>query len=162
MEARELNEAQLAEHLEDLLAQVDLKLAATEVCIGAFRLDAVAHDRNGEIVIVELKVVASRETLGQLLTYPHVVKKRLESEGGQKFVVRSLLITTQLDQNVVEIVQSLKSVANLTLKVCIGSTEAGLRLVDPSEAGNQVWDQAIAGRRCDVRLLNGKPAFGPK
>lgn len=162
MDARELNEAQLAEHIEELLGQIGLSLDSTEVSIGAFRLDAVAHDKNGDIVIVELKVVASRETLGQLLTYPHVVRKRLEREGGEKFKVRSLLITTHLDKNVVDIVESLKPIADISLKVCCGSLEKGLRLVDPGFAGNQVWDQATVGRRCDIRVVDGRPVFGPR
>lgn len=160
MDARELNEAQLAEHVEELLAQIDLTLDATEVSIGAFRLDAVAHDRNGVIVIVEIKVVASRETLGQFLTYPHVVRKRLESDGVKSAVVHSLLITTHLDSNVVEIVEHLKPIADISLKVCCGTLEAGLRLVDPSSAGNQVWDQATARRRCDIHVVDGRPVFG--
>ena len=156
MDAGDLSEAQLTSHLDEFLGQLKLNIIARQVSIGKFRLDALACDANGSIVIVELKVVTTKDTLGQLLIYPHVLEKLLAQGGASGTKVRSVLITTNLDINVVEIAERLGPLADISLKVCIGSLETGLKLVDPHAGGNHVWDQSKEGNRHDIRVVDGK------
>ena len=108
------------------------------------------------MAIIELKVVASTNTLGQLLLYTRAVRNRLRREGwpGQ---VRGLLITTHLDSNVADVVSELQSIEDLTLKVCVGTEPGALRLVEPREAPpEQIWDHLTVGGRCGVCVVGGK------
>ena len=144
MNARELKEKELSRHLKTLLCQEGLELLGQEVQIGKFKLDAIAVDREGRIVVIELKVVCTKDALGQLLLYPRAVRQKLPSKE-----VRSLLITTHLDQGVVEIVDELPWRYGITLMVCVGSVQSGLRLVAPCHPDvkdNQVWDQSKSER----------------
>lgn len=154
--AKDLTESRLAEHLCELARQLDLSIIGREIPIGAYRLDALAVSPRGDVAIIELKVVASTNTLGQLLLYTRAVRNRLRREGwpGQ---VRGLLITTHLDSNVADVVSELQSIQDLTLKVCVGTEPGALRLVEPREAPpEQIWDQSTVGGRCGVRVVGGR------
>lgn len=146
MDARSINEAVLASHLPEFLSALGLAPVATEVKIGAFRLDAVAAERDGTLVIIEFKANASIGALGQLLLYPHALRKKLHAGGVQAPRIRSLIITTHFDSNVVEVVSGLGDQVDITVRVCIGSTKSGLKLVPPGDVGKeQVWDQSDRG-----------------
>lgn len=147
MNARELNEKELSPYLEKLLDQIGLELLEREVHIGKFKLDAVAIDRKSRcIVVVELKVVCTKDALGQLLLYPRAVRQKLKDSSK---TVRSLLITTHLDQGVVEIVEELQPTHNIQLWVCASGEGQDLRLVKPDHLdvkNKQVWDQSQLGQ----------------
>jgi hypothetical protein len=123
--------------------------AEREVRIGKFVLDLVARETDGSIVVIELKTDMHHRALGQLLLYPHAVRTKTPWGNGRR--VTSMLITTYLDRNVVEIVDELNTMrpdAPIELKVCVGSEESP-RLVDAGDeaAEAQVWDQALTERR---------------
>lgn len=155
MHARQLNEKMLAAHLETLLDTQSLRLVDREVRIGAYRLDAVAIDQRGHLVVVELKVNASMATLGQLLLYPHALRNQLAGTlrtrhesvcGIQLPPIRSMLITTHLDSNVAALAERRLGDTDISIFVCVGDTENQLMLVAPGEVGeNQVWDQSARG-----------------
>ena len=156
VDATKLTEAQLVDHLGDFAKDLEISLLGTEVRLGAFRFDAIGRDKSGCIVVIELKVNAWVGTLGQLLVYPHAVRSFMRDNGFPEQPVCSLLITTHLDQNVVEVTERLASAATVRLKVCVGDETRGLRLVDPTEAEAQVWNQAYATSKCDLRGSQGK------
>jgi RecB family endonuclease NucS len=79
--ANTLREAQLVQHLDQFARQLDLRELAREVKIGAYRVDAVAADPSGNLVVIEFKVNASMTALSQLLLYPHALHKALERQG---------------------------------------------------------------------------------
>lgn len=141
MNARELKEKELSPHLRALLLQLKLELLGEEVYIGKFKLDALAVDKDGCIVVIEMKVVCTKDALGQLLLYPRAVRQKLQDPSKK---VRSILITTHLDQGVVEIVKELQSTHDIQLRVCVGGEGQDLRLVKPDhlDAKEQVWDQS--------------------
>lgn len=146
MDARGINESMLASHLPEFLEALGLVPVATEVKIGAFRLDAVAAEPDGTLVVIEFKANAAIGTLGQLLLYPHALRKKLQNRGVRVPRVRSLLITTHLDSNVVEVLRDLEGQADITIRVCTDSTDGKLILVPPDDAGHQqVWDQSGRG-----------------
>jgi len=151
MLATELSEAELSKHLHDLLQKAEFTNIHTEVQIGHYRLDAVATDNDGSLVVVELKVVRTKDTLAQLLLYPHAVRKRIMGRSNTPPCVRALLITTHLDQNVVEIVDDLGLNPNITIRVCVGDTTHGLKLVAPCDpvARDQVLDQGLGASNLD-------------
>ena len=146
MNARELKEKELSPYLDKLLDQIGLELREREVHIGNFKLDALAIDRKKKcIVVVELKVVCTKDALGQLLLYAHAVRQKLNDPSKK---VRSLLITTHLDRGVVEIVKELQPPHDIQLWVCVGGEGQDLRLVLPDhlDAEDQVWYQSMPER----------------
>ncbi len=145
MEAKAINEAELASHLPTFLKDLGLRFIAREVKIGAYRLDAVAADPSGALVVVEFKTNASITTLSQLLLYPHALRKALVALGAQPPRIRSLLITTFLDSNVHELSRGLAELADIEILVCTGVAPDTLTLVTPESAGDQVWDQSTTG-----------------
>ena len=146
MDVKQINEKELSDHLEFFSRDRELRLLAREVKIGAYKLDAVAADPSGALVVVELKVNASIATLGQLLLYPHVLRKAICRCGVRPPRVRALLITTFLDSNVKEVVHKLADKVDIEFLVCTGATPDSLRLVDPENAGEeQCWDQSKRG-----------------
>ena len=145
MDAKAINEAELATHLPTFLEGLGLRFIAREVKIGAYRLDAVAADPNGALVVVEFKTNASITTLSQLLLYPHALRKALTALGAQPPHIRSLLITTFLDLNVLELSRNLAGQADIEIQVCTATAPNGLTLVAPESAGSQVWDQSTNG-----------------
>jgi hypothetical protein len=156
MDARSLKESQLASHLGEFADQLGLSIIRREVPLGRYRLDALAEDADGEVVVVELKTAATKDTIGQLLLYPRALRTVLLKQGYTRRV-RSLLIATHLDSNVVGVVDELRSIADVSLKVCVGTEADGLRLVDPADAPpEQVWDQSAEGKQCVLRVIDGK------
>jgi RecB family endonuclease NucS len=147
MDAKKINEKELYSHLESFLRDRKLRLLAREVRIGAYRLDAVATDPSGALVVIELKVNASTKTLGQLLLYPHALRKAIKDREVQPPHIRALLITTFLDSNVQEVVRELADQVDIEFLVCTSVAPDTLRLVDPENAGGQFWDQSESGSR---------------
>ena len=145
MDAKAIKEAQLASYLPSFLRELGLHFIAREVKIGAYRLDAVAADPNGALVVVEFKTNASITTLSQLLLYPHALRKALVALGAQPPRIRSLLITTFLDSNLHELSRHLVGQADIEILVCTGTAPDKLALVAPERAGDQVWDQSATG-----------------
>lgn len=141
MNASELKEAQLSEHIESLLKQIGLTLIQKEVAIGQLRLDAIAEDAEGALVVIELKTNRAIATLGQLLLYPHVLRKAIRSQGYPERRVKARLITTYLDSNVLELIDTFSLNGDIAVSVCIGSAPHSLKLVSPAEAPEQVKDQ---------------------
>jgi RecB family endonuclease NucS len=153
--AAELTEKELATELErTFLPALSLTLIGREVRIGKYRLDALARDRGGDLVVIELKVAATKDAIAQLLLYPHAVTKTLFRQCQTLPSIRSVLISTHLDRNVVELVESLKLKDKIGLFVCIGNSPNELRLVEPSEAGDRVWCQSDG--RTDLVVENGE------
>lgn len=142
-----MKEVELASNLAKFLKNLGLGYIAREVRIGAFRLDAIAADPDGGLVVVEFKTNASITTLGQLLLYPHALRKALVELGKRPPRIRSLLITTFLDSNVLELSRELKVHSDIEILVCVGSAPDELSLVTPEQAIGQVWDQSSAGGR---------------
>jgi hypothetical protein len=145
MDAKQINEKELSGHLESFLRDRELRLLAREVKIGAYRLDAIAANPSGALVVVELKVNASTKTLGQLLLYPHALRKAIKDSGFKPPHIRALLITTFLDLNVKEVARDLADQVEIEFLVCTGATPDTIRLVDPENAGEQCWDQSKRG-----------------
>lgn len=145
MDARSIRESALASHLEELLKQIDLIPIEREVRIGAFRFDAVARDRSGNLFVVELKVAARMDTLAQLLIYPHVLKKYLRHCGLPAPVSGAVLITTHFDLNVLEVLKSIGASSTTSVWICTGTVPGALRLVAPMEVPDQAWDQSRQG-----------------
>jgi hypothetical protein len=145
MNAKTINEAELARHLPTFLSDLGLSFIDREVKIGAYRLDAIAADPNGTLVVVEFKTNASITTLSQLLLYPHALRKALAALGIQPPRIRSLLITTFLDSNVHELSRDLASQSDIEILVCTGTSPDMLTLVAPENADGQVWDQIKVG-----------------
>jgi hypothetical protein len=143
--AIKLTESELDANLESLLPQLGLKLLGRELKLGAYRFDAVAHNGEGDLVVVELKVVASKDTLGQLLLYPHALRKLLTERGLHGTQVKALLIATHMDLNVVEIAAEIASSSLIGFRVCVDNNQGGLRLVSPYDAPQQAWDQSKQG-----------------
>ena len=160
-DARSLKESQLARHLPRFADQLDLSIIHREFIIGAYRLDALAVDKtSGAVVVIELKTAATKDAIGQLLLYPRAVRKVLLRQNCTRRV-RSLLITTHLDSNADDIVDELRSIADVALKVCVGTEPDGLRLVDPDDAPHdaphaQVWDQSTVRKWPVIRGGDGK------
>ncbi len=148
MDAKQINEKELSGHLESFLRDRELRRLEREVKIGVYRLDAVVADPSGALVVVELKVNASIETLGQLLLYPRAFRKAIEVCGVKPPHIRALLITTFLDSNVKDVAHDLADQIDIEFLVCTGATPDTLRLVDTENAGEeQCWDQSERGNR---------------
>jgi len=149
--AIDLNEHQLDELLTPAWFERHFRFrnVLREVPLGAYRFDRLASDADGRLVVVELKTDAHLRTLGQLLVYRHAVAKHARSRQ-----VRALLLTTYLDKNVVEVVDQLRSVIDIELKVCKDDPHDpdGLVPVDPRAAGPQVWYQDEVGKHRDLPL----------
>jgi RecB family endonuclease NucS len=149
MNAKKLNEKELSKYFfdEERFSQLGLKLLDKEVKIGAFKLDGVAIDTSTkELVVIELKVNASKNTLAQLLIYPYVLHKALCKLKFEPPPIRSLLVTTHVDLNVVELAQNLANQRIIKILVCTDSGEGMFSLVSPDKAPkNQAWDQSEEG-----------------
>jgi RecB family endonuclease NucS len=155
LNARDLSENQLTKKLDYLIKELNLVEVGRELRLGAFRFDAIAYDQAGTIVVVELKVMATKDTLAQLLLYPHAIRKFLKRSGIENQKVRSVLITTHIDLNVVEITERLSDIEDVSIKICIG-TDDNLQLVDPEHSPDQMWDQSLKRGICDFRLVDRK------
>lgn len=156
MNATEFSERQLAAHIEEFAKSLNLTLLGTELRFGAYIVDAIARDERGSLVVIELKVKATKDTLAQLLLYPHAIRKLVKNKEKMAVKVRSLLISTHVDSNVVDVARRVSGIEEIAIKICVGDLNSGLSLVDPDEADeNQVWDQSTNGRICDLRLLTG-------
>lgn len=142
--AYSLSEIEVAARLPGLLAQKRLTLIDTEVRIGAFRLDAVAFDPDGCLVIVELKTTRWIGTLAQLLLYPRALKKSLAAKGIQPPPIRCLLVTTFLDRGVLDLIADYELSDTVDVLVCSGSLPDDLKLTPPlhEDAADVVLDQA--------------------
>jgi hypothetical protein len=139
-----LSERELTRHLEVLLGARNLKLIAEQVRIGSFRLDAVAYDEtDGSLVVVEVKTNRWCGTLAQLLLYPRALKRALP-EGAEVQRIRALLVTTYLEEGLIDVLNDYGLSESIEIAVCTGSVKDGLRLVDPKdpEAKAALWDQA--------------------
>ena len=145
MNVGQMKEAHLARHLDIFARQLSLRVIATEVQIGAYRLDAVAIDSSGELVVIEFKANAHIATLSQLLLYPHALSKALKAKNVTPPPIRAVLITTHLDTNLVEVVRGLSGCAPIEAWVCVGSVSGELALAAPRDAGEQAWDQSMRG-----------------
>ena len=156
MNAKDFSERQLAEHTEEFTKSLNLTFLGSGLRFGAYITDAIARDESGSIVVIEFKVKATKDTLAQLLLYPHAIRKLLKNKGKADVTVRALLISTHVDSNVVELARLVSVVENISIKICVGDLSSGLRLIDPDEADeSQVWDQSTNGRICDLHLLTG-------
>lgn len=153
MNAKTITELELASRLPKFLEDLGLSFIAKEVRIGAFRLDAIAAEPDGGLVVVEFKTNASITTLGQLLLYPHALRKTLAGLDRRPPRIRSLLITTFLDSNVYEVSRELKVHSDIEILVCIGASPDGLKLVGPEQAGEQMWDQSSTGGKVMEAVL---------
>lgn len=154
MSVRDLSEKQLSEDFKWIIDALNLELIGKEMRLGAFRFDAIAYDHSGALVIIELKVKATKDTLAQLLLYPHALRNFLKrNQSDQR--VRTILVTTHVDSNVVDLVKRLESVEDICIKICTDSTEGKRTLVDPEFATDQVWDQSLNGP-CNFRLVAGR------
>jgi hypothetical protein len=149
MNATKLNEKELSKYFfdEERFSQLGLKLLDKEVKIGAFKLDGVAIDiSTKELVVIELKVNASKNTLAQLLIYPHVLHKALCKLKFEPPQIRSLLVTTHVDLNVVELAQNLANERIIEILIFTGSDKEMFSLISPNNApDNQAWDQSDEG-----------------
>ena len=153
MSIRGLSEKELTNHLEDFVKTLELVMVGQEMRLGAFRFDAIAYDRSGTLVIIELKVNATKDTLAQLLLYPHALRKFLKrSECIQR--VRTILITTHVDLNVVEIVERLSTIEDIDIKICRADQNGVPCLVSPRLADDQIWDQSLNGK-CNLEIVDG-------
>lgn len=143
MRASKITEKQLASHLVKLLPDIGLVLLEQQVTLGKFRLDAVARDeKTGALVVIELKTRARLDTLAQLLLYPHALAKIVGAKRSGASTIRAALITTHLDLNVVEVAKSITPPHEIELWVCVGRKKNEYKLVPPSQARDQCWDQA--------------------
>ena len=153
---RDLSEQQLSLHLDGFLKVLGLTSIGKELRIGAFRFDAVAYDLNGDIVVVELKPISTKDTLAQLLLYPHALQMQLKDLPNPPNV-SSLLITTHIDANVFEIAESLSVTGEISIKVCVGSKLDGITLVSLKDLPSQAGDRDIRFDPAnDFQVANGK------
>ena len=151
-----MSEGQLTKHIEKFAHSLNLTLLSEQFRLGAYITDAIARDENGSLVVIELKVKATKDTLAQLLLYPHAIRKHLKKNDAVNIKIRSLLISTHVDSNVVELAKRVAGIEEIAIKICVGDETTGLKLVDPDEAGDrQVWDQSTIGRLGDFRLFSG-------
>jgi RecB family endonuclease NucS len=153
VDVKRLTEAELVKHREMFANELGLQIIATEVKIGAYRLDAVAKDTHGHLVVVEFKANASMTTLSQLLLYPHALANAIKNRRRVPPPIRSLLVTTHLDTCLVEVAAKLSMSAHIEMRVCMRDSERGVRLVTPDEAGEQAWDQSNYGPQCIEAVL---------
>ena len=154
MNVKSLTEAQLVQHLDAFARQLGLTVIGTEVKIGAYRLDAVAHDPSGSLVVIELKANASVTALSQLLLYPHALQKALSKVGVEPPPIRSILITTHLDRCLVEVARDLAASRHIEAWVAISPAPGSIALAAPESAGDQAWDQSEQGTQCLESVLS--------
>jgi hypothetical protein len=108
--------------------------------------------------VIEMKTNRSIAILGQLLLYPHALRKALISLGVMPPpTIKARLHTTYLDENVYELANSLSAHGEIAISVCVGTALHPLSLVDPHSdlARKQVWDQSkIIGKHKLETVLN--------
>lgn len=149
---QQLTERQLAKLVQPLLVKEGLQILDTEVSLGAFRFDMLAKSAEGELVVIELKTCMALGTLAQLLIYPHAIQQYLRTEGRETPTVRAMLVTTFLDENVVEIASRLACFLPIDIRLCVDAEDGALELRSPPfEAIGQVWNQAKAHLRDDPK-----------
>jgi len=125
--------------------QRDLKL-------GTYEFDYVAPNAAGGLTLIDFEVSATRDVLGRLLLHPHAVAKVV----GRAVPLRSVLIVTHLDWNVVEAVKALRTAHPSIIRL---AKEQGddYELVDPEGPdpvgrGAQVSDRAQGPRQAAERV----------
>jgi len=135
----------LVRHLDAFARQLGLTVIDTEVKIGAYRLDAVALDSSGALVVIEFKANASITALSQLLLYPHALAKALRAKAVEPGLIRSVLITTHLDKCLVEVARELSMCRKIETWVAVSSRSDGIELVQSEAADDQAWDKSEEG-----------------
>lgn len=90
---------------EQLLESAGIKPLASEVRLGALKIDAIGRTKkNGSIEVVEFKVNRHTGAIGQLLVYMHAVRRKVEHLSPTPKVT-GLLATTHLDEGVLELLR---------------------------------------------------------
>lgn len=116
-----------------LLGTAGMELVRREVRLGGYKIDAIARcKQDNALVIVEFKSKRGKEALGQLLLYLEAVR-RLVRNVHRPPVVRGLLVTTYLDENVLSVIRALKLDDLIQVKMVKGASLQSLELVDPDE-----------------------------
>jgi hypothetical protein len=148
--ATQLTERRLADDVKPLLEKEGFEILAPEVRLGAFRFDMLAKSAEGELVVIELKTCMALGTLAQLLIYPHAIQQYLRTTGREEPTIRAMLVTTFLDENVVEIAARLACLLRIDIRLCVDTEDGGLELCSPPfGASSQVWNQAEVPTRGD-------------
>jgi RecB family endonuclease NucS len=142
-----VSERQLREKIEatDLLTrdpEIGLKgYFAREVKIGSFTLDLLGKRERGDLVIVEFKANAHKNTLGQLLLYPRALRSALGRKAPR---IRTVLVSPFIDRGVVDLARKLRSVEKIVLRLAV-SVRGRVELIDPAKVdatSGQCWEQS--------------------
>lgn len=110
----------LADHLGEAFGE-PLELLGTEVPCDVGRIDVLARDAAGTILVIELKNrTCTRDVVGQLLSYLGSVRKQYASS-----VVRGVAVGPAFDASALSALEATSDIVFFTFRVAYSITESG-------------------------------------